>query len=93
MDADSARTFVIVKVNRDGVCDLLLQIAKIRPLRGDASGSSRVIPPCDEHARFFVALNLKGNLFHYWYQYSTPMNESRVRTNRTALRAVRWLGA
>ncbi len=65
VDADSTRSGAFVKVNCDRLRDLLLQIAEILPLRGDAACAIRVIPRCHEPARLLVTLDLKGDFFHY----------------------------
>jgi len=53
-----------IEVNGHGLRDLLLQIAKVSPLRSDAARSGWVIPPRDKLARLFVALDLQRDLFH-----------------------------
>ena len=64
-DANLTRTRAFIKVNCDSLSNLLLQIAEVLPLRGDATRALRIIPPCHEPARFFVALDLKSDFFHY----------------------------
>jgi len=64
VDADSTRSGAFVKVNCDRVRDLLLQIAEVLSLRGDATRSIRVVPACHEPARLLVTLDLKGDFFH-----------------------------
>jgi len=65
IDADSTRNGAFVKVNCYRFRDLLLQIAEILPLRSDATGAIRVIPPCYEPARLLVTLDLKSDFFHH----------------------------
>ena len=65
VDADPARSGAFVKVNCDRLRDLLLQIAEILPLRGDATHAVRVIPRCHEPTRLLVTLDLKSDFFHY----------------------------
>ena len=65
VDADSTGSGAFVKVNCDRLRDLLLQIAEILPLRGDATPAIRIIPPCYEPARLLVTLDLKSDFFHY----------------------------
>ena len=65
VDADSTRNGAFVRVNCDRLRDLLLQIAEILALRGDATLAIRIIPPCDEPARLLVTLDLKSDFFHY----------------------------
>ena len=63
--ADPAGSGGFVKVNRHRVRDLLLQVAEILALCGDAAGAIRIIPPGHEPARLVVTLDLKGDFFHY----------------------------
>jgi hypothetical protein len=65
MDANSTRHGAFVEVNYDRVRDLLLQIAQILALRGDAAPAIRIVPPCHEPTRLLVTLDLKGDFFHY----------------------------
>ena len=64
MDADTTGSFPFVEMDGHGLGYLLLQIAKVFPLRRYATRSGWIIPPRDELAGPFVALDLKGNLFH-----------------------------
>jgi iron donor protein CyaY len=64
MDADSPGSFTLIEVNGYSLRNLLLQIAKVLPLRSDATRSGRIVPPRDELARLLIALDLKRNLFH-----------------------------
>ena len=56
------RDFPILEVTVDGVGDLLLKLAQVLALRGDAS-TTRRIPGGDQHA--VVQLNLKKNLVYF----------------------------
>jgi hypothetical protein len=58
------RSGAYIEMYRYRLGDLLLQIAKIFPLRCDATRRIGVIPPSHEPPRLFVALDLKGDLFH-----------------------------
>jgi len=76
MDADSTRNGAFVEMNCDRLRDLLLQIAQILPLRGDATGTIRIIPPCHEPARLLVTLDLKGDFFHCLHPlFHSPLPE------------------
>ena len=65
MDADSTRSGAFIKVNGNSLHDLLLQIAEVLALGGDAARSIRVVPPCHQAARLRVTLDLKCDFFHY----------------------------
>jgi hypothetical protein len=65
VDADSTRSGAVIKVNGNRLHDLLLQIAEILALRGDAARSVRIVPPCNQAARLLVTLDLKCDFFHY----------------------------
>ena len=52
------RSGAFVKVNCDRLRDLLLQIAEVLPLRGDATCPIRTFPPCYEPTRLLVTLDL-----------------------------------
>jgi len=64
VNPDSTGSGAFVKVNSDRIRNLLLQIAEIFPLGGDAAPSQRIIPPRHEPTRLFVALHLQGDFFH-----------------------------
>jgi hypothetical protein len=63
MNSDSARSRARVKVNPDGLRDLLLQIAEILTLRGNTARFTEVVPTRDQPARLLVALNPKYDFF------------------------------
>jgi len=65
VDTDSTRSGAFIKVNRDRIRNLLLQIAKVLSLRRDTTPSIRIVPPRHEPTRLLVTLDLKGNFFHY----------------------------
>src|SRR5277367_5470999 len=64
VDPDAPRSFPFIEVDRNSFRDLLLQIAEVHALRGDAARSGRIVPPRDEKTRLFVALDLQRDLFH-----------------------------
>jgi hypothetical protein len=64
MEANPAGSGALLKMSRHRVRDLLLQVAEILPLRGDAACATRIIPPRHEPARLLVTLDLKGDFFH-----------------------------
>ena len=49
------RTGALVEMYRYRLRDLLLQIAQVPPLRCDATGPIRIVPPCHQPARLLVA--------------------------------------
>jgi len=64
MKADPARNFVLVEVRCDRVNNLLLQIAQVFALCGNAPRAARRIPGGYQTARFLVASNLESELVH-----------------------------
>jgi hypothetical protein len=77
VDADSSRSGAVVKVNRDRVRDLLLQISEVLPSRGDATRSIGIVPRCHEPARLLVTLDLQRDFFHYLEPIIPPPAFSR----------------
>jgi len=53
-----------LEVNGDGINDLQLQIAKVCPLRGNATKAGWIVPPCHQAAGRLVTLYLKCNFSH-----------------------------
>src|SRR5947207_2651253 len=64
VDADSTRSSAVVKVNRNRLRDLLLQIAEVLALSSDPARSVRIVPPCHQPARLLVTLDLECYFFH-----------------------------
>jgi hypothetical protein len=64
MQTNPARSGPLLKMDRHRVRNLLLQVAEILPLRGDAAWATRIIPPGHKPARLLVTLDLKGDFFH-----------------------------
>ena len=59
-----ARSGTVIKVNANRLRDLLLRMAEILALRGDAACPFRIIPPCRQKARLLVTPDLKCDLVH-----------------------------
>jgi len=64
MEPNPPGSGTLLEMNRHRVRDLLLQVAEILPLRGDAAFATRIVPPCHQPARLLVTLDLKGDFFH-----------------------------
>jgi hypothetical protein len=58
------KSFALLEVNGNSIDELLLQVAKVRPLGGDATRPIWIVPPCHKAPGRLVTLYLKCNFFH-----------------------------
>jgi hypothetical protein len=92
VNADSTRRGAVIKVNGNRFRDLLLQIAEVLALRGDAARSIRIVPPCHKTARLLVTLDLKCDFFHS-LQPIIPYRRCVVWESRRSSAACNFSGA
>jgi len=64
MEPDTAGSGAFLKIRRNRLSNLLLQITQVLSLRRDAARAIRRVPGGYEPARLLVMLDLQSNLIH-----------------------------